>query len=216
MSKKRMKEEHQLSAHLVQLEQVVQAAKPLLGRYEYPDDYRTVTVIGFMAQIIEHQEAVLLLIDEDLVGSALALMRPVVEAMYRGLWIDKCATDEEVKRFIEKDEIEARFTTLAKAIDEKYETHGAFEGLKKRTWSLLNSLTHTGMHQLKRRFTAHDARPSYTEAQIIQATTTVTTCVLILISQFFASRNYRNESLEIENLLKSYGPLAQSSRGVVT
>jgi hypothetical protein len=34
------------------------------------------------------------------------LARSVVEGMYRGLWIDRAATDSEVDRFVEKDEIE--------------------------------------------------------------------------------------------------------------
>jgi hypothetical protein len=187
----------EISAHLLQLEQVIQGAKLLFARHEYPRNYRNVVLVGFISQAIEHQEAVLLLVSRDLVGSAFALARPIIETMYRGLWIDKCATDEEVQRFIKQDKIDPTIATLAKAIDEKYETHGAFERLKTRSWDLLNSLRHTGMHQVRRRFTAKEARPSYTEAQIIQATTAATTCVLILIGQFFLTRNYREESIKI-------------------
>src|SRR5437660_3501072 len=121
----------------------------------------------------------LLLIRSGLVGSAFALARSIVEALYRGLWINFCATEAEVKRFADKDEIAHSMTQLAKAIDEKYHAEGFFEDLKRRSWNALNSYTHTGMLQLGRRFTGHDVKPAYTDAQVSEITTAVTTCVLM-------------------------------------
>ncbi len=63
--------------HLLKVEKAIKSAKPLLNQHEYPDDYRTVTVIGFIAQLIEHHgpqmdqylpEAVLVLIMQDHAG----------------------------------------------------------------------------------------------------------------------------------------------------
>jgi len=90
-----------LKAHLIRCEKAVQSAKPILGKHGFPDDYRTVTVIGFISVLIEHQESVLLLVMHDNAGSAAALVRPIVEGAFRGLWINLPATDEEVKKFNE-------------------------------------------------------------------------------------------------------------------
>ena|SRR5437016_2882255 len=46
----------EITEHLVKVENAVQATKPLLSRYGYPDDSRTVIVIGLIDQMIEHHE----------------------------------------------------------------------------------------------------------------------------------------------------------------
>jgi hypothetical protein len=55
-----------LREHMVKCEKTVQSAKPILGKHEYPDDYRTTIVIGFISIVIEHHEAVLLLIMREM------------------------------------------------------------------------------------------------------------------------------------------------------
>jgi hypothetical protein len=47
------------------------------------------------------------------VGSASALVRPVVEGAYRALWINLPAADEEVKKFNKKDTIDLEFGEIA-------------------------------------------------------------------------------------------------------
>lgn len=155
-----------LREHMVKCEKAVQSAKPILGKHPFPDDYRTVTVIGFISIVIEHHEAVLLLIMREMVGSAFALGRPVVEGMYRGLWLNICATDAEVQRFIDRDEIRLTFGEIAAAIDPAHNTGDFFQDFKRRSWDALNSYTHSGMMQLGRRFTNHEVANSYTDGQI--------------------------------------------------
>ena len=195
--------------HLIKVEAGIQSAKPLLGRHRYPDDYRTVVVIGFIAQLVEHHQAVLVLIAHDMIGSAFALARPIMEGMYRGLWINVCATEAEITRFTDKDEIRLSMAEMARAIDESYRGEGFFQNLKVRSWDALNSYTHTGMLQLGRRFTEHEVRSSYTDGQIVEMTTASTTCVLILISRFLAKQNHGEEMRAVDALIETYGPLAR-------
>jgi hypothetical protein len=91
----------------------MQSAKPILAKHGFPDDHRTVTVIGFISVLVEHQESVLLLVMHEKVGSASALVRPVVEGAYRALWINLPAADEEVKKFNKKDTIDLEFGEIA-------------------------------------------------------------------------------------------------------
>lgn len=172
----------EMTDHLKKVEGAIQAVKPLLDRHSYPDDLRTVIVIGFIAQMVEHHEGMLLLICHDIVGSACVLARSIFESMYRGLWINLCATDIDIKEFVEKkDRLHMDMTQMASAIDEKYNGEGLFGALKNRCWPALCSYTHTGMLQLAKRFTGHDAEPAYKDADMMVAMTTVTTCILYLV-----------------------------------
>ncbi len=57
----------------------------------------------------------------DKVGSAFALARSIVESMFRGLWLNFCATDAEVHEFERADKLPLNMTEMARAIDQKYQ-----------------------------------------------------------------------------------------------
>lgn len=199
---------NQLKEHLIRCENAIQSAKPILGKHGFPDDYRTVTVIGFVSMLSEYQESFLLLIMHDKAGSAFALARPIVEAAYRGLWINACATDDEIKKFNEKDKIDLEFGKIAAALDPAHNTGDFFQDFKERTWKILNSFTHGGMLQLGRRFKKHEVLNNYSEGEIYEMTTTVSTCVLLLISRFLAGQGHAADANAIDDLIESYGPVA--------
>jgi len=193
--------------HLNRVEAVIREAKRLLGIHGYPDDLRTVMVIGFVDQIIEHHEAMLLLIRAGKVGSAFSLARSVVEGMYRGLWVNFVATDAEVARFERNDEIGLSMTLLAESIDAAYHARGFYVDLKQRSWDGLNSYAHTGMLQLGRRFTGANVAPAYSDAEIFEATTSVTTCILLLAGRFLLRHDHADEARAAEALTETFGPL---------
>jgi hypothetical protein len=45
---------------------------------------------------LEHGQAIVMLTEDALHGSALALVRPVFEAYVRGMWLMHCASEKEV------------------------------------------------------------------------------------------------------------------------
>ena len=139
---------NKLKEHLIRCEKAMQYAKPILANHSFPGDHRTATVIGFISVLVEHQESVLLLVMHEKAGSASALVRSIVEGAYRAMWINLPATDDEVKKFNEKDKIELEFGEIASALDEAYGMEGFFQDFKTRTWKHLNSYTHGGMHQI--------------------------------------------------------------------
>jgi hypothetical protein len=134
--------------HLDKVEGVMRQAKLILARHSYSDDLRTVIVMGTITQIIEHHEAILLLVRSNKIGSSFALIRSVVEGVYRGMWINFCATDTEMQEFEREDRLPVNMTQMAQAIDEKYQAQGFFEDLRAKSWAALCSYTHTGMLQL--------------------------------------------------------------------
>lgn len=124
---------NELKEHLIRCEKAMQAVKPILGQHAFTADSRNVTIIGFISGLIEHHEAILLLIMHEMPGTASALLRPVVEGSYRALWINLPATDDEVKKFNEKDEIDLSFAKIAAALDASYDMGEFFQNLKDRT-----------------------------------------------------------------------------------
>jgi len=198
--------------HLIRCEKAMQTAKGILGRHAYPDDYRTVTVIGFISITIEHQESLLLLTDIGMTGSAFALCRPAVEGAYRGLWINLPATDEQITKFNQKDDIDLTFAEIAEAIDNAYATQGLFIGLKKRAWSVFNSFAHCGALQIGRRFTKHEVLNDYSDGEIYEMTTIITTCALLLLSLFLKRQSQADSGKEVDALLSTFGPVADGTK----
>jgi hypothetical protein len=54
--------------------------------------------VGCLHACIEHGMAIVVLVGEDLYGSALALVRLQFEAYVRGIWLAQCASDSEVDK----------------------------------------------------------------------------------------------------------------------
>jgi hypothetical protein len=195
--------------HLKQVETAIESLKQVLNQCAIVDDLRNVILIGTIDQLVEHHAAVLLLIRSDKVGSSFALSRSIVEGMYRGLWINFCATDEQVHRFEEEDRLPVNMVEMADAIDGKYRAEGFFEDLRKRAWPHLCSYAHTGMLQLGRRFTGHALIPRYSDEEIVEITTSVTTCILTMTSKFLARLDLAREALVAEQLIETFGPAAR-------
>jgi hypothetical protein len=195
-----------LKEHLNRCEKAMQSAKPILGKHGFPNDNRTVTVIGFISGLIEHQESILLLVMDDKAGSASALFRPVVEGAYRALWINLPATEMEVQEFNDKDKVGLTFGEIATALDNAYGMEDFFQDFKSRAWKSLNSYTHGGMHQIGRRFVRHEVANNYSEKEIYEMTTSVTTIVLLAIAFFLKRHGHADSGNQIQALLETYGP----------
>lgn len=198
-----------LHEHLVRVEAAVQNSKPLLERHakEYDlQNKRTLMVLCFISQMFEHHEAMLVLVAGGKIGAAFSLARSIFEGVYRGLWINKGASDSEVENFATGDEIKLTMKQLAKANDANYEigVPQFFQSLKDRAWGALNSYAHIGMMQLARRFSEHEFAPSYTEEQAFEITRTLTTLILILVRSFLAAGDHLIEAEETDALTRTY------------
>jgi hypothetical protein len=66
---------------------------------EIKSDDRTRLAACCLGMAREHHKALVLLVANSLVGSALALVRLIFEAYVRGIWLHRCASDREVARF---------------------------------------------------------------------------------------------------------------------
>jgi hypothetical protein len=193
-------------SHIKDVEKTIGEVSRILALHTYPDDTKTVMVMGFLSTMIEHHKAMLLLIRNGRVGSAFALARSIVEGMYRGMWINACASAEQIESFDADDKFPVNMPDMATAIDEAYRAGNYFVNLKERGWAALCSYSHSGMLQLGRRFTGSKVIPNYRDVEVYEVTTTVTTCILLLAATFLKCQNHDDDSDSIDALGHSYGP----------
>jgi hypothetical protein len=62
---------------------------------------REVIVGPLFDQVHEHHQAIQLLLRSSLDGSAFSLFRSIFETYVRGVWLLRCASEEEVENFTE-------------------------------------------------------------------------------------------------------------------
>jgi len=188
--------------------------RDFLGRNTYITETRTVLVIGAVDQALEHHEAIWLLRERGLNGSALAMVRLVYDAMFRALWLRAIATKEQVEqarrdelKFPSMDKVRGdikRFyfgtpkdpETAAK-LDQMFDS---FEGL----WKLMCGFTHSGGLQLARRFTSDEVKPNYTEHELAYALNAATEALLFCSVPLFKTIDWDEEADETVMMRNSY------------
>lgn len=204
---------NELKDHLMRCMEAIQSVQPILDKHSFPTEPRTLTGIGFIEVLLEHQHSILLLLMHGYAGSASALVRPVVEGAFRALWIYRPATDEQVRKFNENDKIAPDFGKIAEALDNAYDGGGLFQSFKTRTWNALNSFTHGGMLQVGRCFVQHEL-VNYSENAIREISTMVTTIVLFTISLFIEGHGHVDSAAQIHALLETSGLTPDGKKSV--
>jgi hypothetical protein len=117
-----------------------------------PSRDQSILSLAYLSLVLEHQKAIVSLVDLNLRGSAFALLRSQVEAAFRGLWVGRIATDQQIADIDENDaEPFGKFREMAKKVDEAYHANGTLS-IDGCFWKSLNGLTHSGRIQLERRF----------------------------------------------------------------
>jgi len=185
-------------------EAVILEVKKILNSNKYTDEEYSTVVAGFIDQVIEHLEAIILLTRSNINGSAFALVRSGAEGLVRGVWFTACATQPQVLKFRNDDKIDPTFGEMSEAIDKKCGID-FFADFKKRSWNPLNSYTHTGILQIGRRFTGNVLEPSYKDAEIIEMIRMITVCILLLVRPYLVRQKHDVSAKAIDALGDKYG-----------
>ncbi len=120
---------------------------------------------ALLDQAHEHHKAVCLLLKNRLVGSGFSLVRVMFETTIRGVWLYRCATDEQVEYF-SNDPKDLRIDPMIEAIEASYGTAGGIlTKVKTDWWSDLCSYAHGGSRQADRRVTSEHIVPAYSEKE---------------------------------------------------
>lgn len=117
---------------------------------------------------IEHYVGIIQLIDARILAAAFALVRSEFEAYVRGLWVHYCATDAELNRFVERDEL-PKIGNMIVTLEERHGTkEKVLSELMKNAWKGMNGYTHGGIHQISRRMKAGAIEPNYEAGEIFE------------------------------------------------
>ena len=117
----------------------------------------------------DHHHAIVVLLDARLYASCFALLRVAFEAYVRGEWLALCATDTQVRNFLngrEPPKIDNLLGALARKDAFK---EGRLSLIKKRNWKALCGYTHTGGIHVQRWNTSDGIEANYSIAELLEA-----------------------------------------------
>jgi hypothetical protein len=193
----------------------------LLPRHQYPADNKSYMLLGYVSIAREHHTAIWLLNKFGLNGTAFGVVRFMFDAYVRALWINKCATAEQIEQAVHDT---LKFPWMSRMLGQiKQSYFGAkqeeeltpeekvlrqfgdsFFQFHENAWPVLSSYTHSGGLQISRRFTGDKVKANYSDGEIAQALILATVWLLLLAHMFFVSMSRYDEAEETLALLRQF------------
>lgn len=139
---------------------------------------------------LQHAEAALVLIGEEIYPSAYALMRPQYESSLRGFWLAFAASDgwiHKLSRPLTRESAQLAnklpmpaemIEDLVKCDDAPQFVIGQYKTYSEVTWRALSSYTHGGLHPLARLATGYPSQLTYDVIRNSNAVIALTTQLL--------------------------------------
>lgn len=118
---------------------------------------------------LEHHKSIVLLASRGYFASAFALVRILLEAYVKGLWILSVASPTDLDALVKKGRVKKDMAKMVKEIENHKENNvGMLSMIKSKAWSGLSDYVHTGMVQLSRHIKNKTIEPNFTEKEIMQ------------------------------------------------
>jgi hypothetical protein len=156
---------------------------------------------------LEHHGAIQILVSNKThphYGSALALLRPQFESYVRGVWFHRCASEQDIDKFIKGAE-PPKVDELILAIETlPGHEEGLLNATKQNVWKTMCGLTHGGTTQVASRNSATDITADYTDEQVRWLLSWACSLTL-LVSIAFA--NLLSNNVMANELLSTYRKL---------
>jgi len=146
--------------------------------------------------MVEHHDAIHLLIQNKLYGSGFALVRALYEPLYRAHWANACATDKQIDKIMKGKDVFPKMNEMVKEIDNAYGTGDFWQMIKNNSWPAMNDYTHAGMRQLSRRFVEDEVAPNYDLGELIEVLDG-TNMALLLMALFFFNVYKKTEEVKV-------------------
>ena len=195
----------ELTKHLDKVRDTVTEVDRTVSSHKYPSDRRTVMVMGLLSTIIQHHRSMLHLIKSaGTAGSSWALARDILKGTRYGLWINPCATEEQILQIEEADELPFSIPEVIKEIEAAYRTDRFFEGLKNRWGTQLYKYSRSDIFQLGRWEIGASSGLHLDDGEIREATTIATLCIVLLAGKFLAGKGHSADCELIETLAADY------------
>jgi hypothetical protein len=119
---------------------------------DFKPNARNRVAMGLLHLSLEHHQSIINLAKCNLFGSSFALLRCQFEALLRGLWFLRCASDSDIDKFVANKNLDLVVNSLIKDVEK---TNGYQNGVLKRykigKWKAMNDYTHGGFFQVASR-----------------------------------------------------------------
>jgi hypothetical protein len=194
----------ELVQHLHKARDTVNQVDRIVSSRRYPSDTRTVMVMGLLSTIIQHHRGMLELIRSANFGSSYALTRDIVKGMRYGLWINRCATEEQILRVQKEDDFPFSIPDLIKEIQAAYNTDPFFESFKNTWGTQLYKYTRSDIVRVGRWHIDSSSGLDHNDAEIRNVTTIATLCIVLLARAFLAGQGHSGDCGRIEILVADY------------
>lgn len=107
---------------------------------------------GLLHLSLEHHQSIINLAKSNLFGSSFVLLRCQFEALLRGLWFLRCASDSNIDKFVEDKKLNLVVNSLIEDVEKtKGYQNDALKQYKTGKWKTMNDYTHGGLFQVASR-----------------------------------------------------------------
>ena len=124
--------------------------------------------------------------------------------MRYGLWMNSCATQEQISRIEESDEFPFSAAEVIKEIEAAYSTDPFFENLKSRWGATLYKYSRSDFVQLGRWVIDSNSGLQSDDGEIRDMTTIATLCIVLSAAQFLAGQKHSADREQVEALAVDY------------
>jgi len=176
----------------------------LVTSYDYPTDPKSQILLAYHSIMAEHHGAIWLLIQNNINGSAFALVRSLYEPLYRAHWIIGCATTKQIDEVLKGKDIFPKMYEMVEKIDAAFGIGDFFQNIKKNSWGPMNDYTHSGIRQIGRRFKDDAVEPNYEIGEIIEVLNGINIALMLMAMVFFKSFGKIEAASEVEKMLIEY------------
>jgi hypothetical protein len=194
----------ELIRHFDKVRDTVTEVSRIVSSHKYSADRRALLVRGLLAAMIQYHQSVLQLTKSAAVTSSYALTRDIVKDMRNGLWINSCATDEQVLQLEKTDEFPLSIPEMTREIEAAYSADHFFNSLQDRWGARVKRYFLSGVVQLGRWEGDASLGLRFDDEEIQDALTIATLCIVVLAVKFLAGQNYLADSEQIEALAGDY------------
>ena len=193
----------ELVGNLAKARDTITELNCILSRNKFADDLCTVLVAGLLTTLIQYHRSILHLIDFAYIRSAAALARDVVDNMYVALWINTCASPDQISKIKTEDRFPITYPQIFKQVDSQYEENARFSDLKSRCGAPLYSYNRSGILKLGLWSLGSHVELG-DDQELTHGVSAVTICILFLASEFLAKQNQPAESKVVQALADGY------------
>lgn len=118
----------------------------------YAPGRRTQIALASLLVAHDHYRAIAVLLEKGLFASALALNRPLYEALVKGLWLSHCAPEGKLEDYAAGRELESlnELTEDLLSTEIPAVVRNGVRNVKQRYWRQLSSFAHAGHAQVRR------------------------------------------------------------------